>query len=825
VSDPSVVPSALGIEAVEWIAEGGENLTVRVTGRWRRRRPAWSGQPTLIVESTGRRYRFPAMPEPPSLSGAGPGMWRMSFSVPAALAPELGGRSWLQFGSVAVPLPSAVEPPGAFASGVDPDSDDDRQRAGAPGFDDPGPESDPGLTAAPGRPEPMPTVRSSRSEPMPTMPPSRSEPTPPVPPSRSEPPRDDPVRRAEEAEAAVTALTSVVRDLESDLATARTRADALAAELGVQETDRRAAQQREHAERALRLDLARQLAARSRESDRARQAYGELAEAEARVRELEAELETARRRIDEAEQAAAAAAARRRAETAAAAGRERAQRETANAAQRRSDAEIARLSFEASLGDRRADAPDRVPDEPALPTVRDLSAAPAAGSAPDAAPVAPPAREGPGADALVAALRGEFELRAGAEAGLRARVVDAEARLAAREHLGRQVGKALIALRRELDELRMALGAEREARLAAERRTEELERLLGTSRARSRDALTAIGELRGALASLTPPPAPEATSRASEVEPERLNEALARLREHAVPLEDAPGEPEAAAAKPAPPASPTPAVELARPSETVRPAETAALPVGETERPSGDSTRAWLVPIFAQLVLSEPARAGRLLIELLPAQGAVIAKPVSYDLLLSGRLNAVRVTAADGPPLIETGEPRNRADVDFQVTGDHAALARMIVAGWRQRRFGRGVARVRGRRSKVAALESLVGARLDLVELHRLGVRFQARTALGIVAGLIDPALTANERFSLAYTADGGEPVYLTIQGGEPPAVTAQRPAGGIALSVAGPAGTLERVLSGERPDGATVIGDEWPLAQLRKWVKTAQSG
>jgi len=782
VSDPSAVPSSLGIEAVEWIAEGGENLTVRVTGRWRRRRPAWSGQPMLIVESPGRRYRFPAMPEPPSLSGAGPGMWRMSFSVPAALAPELGGRSWLQFGSVAVPLPSAVEPPGALATGADPERDDEDQRAGTPGFDDAGTESDPGLTGAP----------------------SRSEPTSAVPPSRSETPRDDPARRAEEAEAAVTALTSVVRDLESDLATARTRADALAAELGVQETDRRAAQQREHAERALRLDLARQLAARSRESDRARQAYGELAKAEARVRELEAELETARRRIDEAEQAAAAAAARRRAETAAAAGRERAERKTANAAQRRSDAEIARLSFEASLGDRRAVAPDRVPDEPALPAVRALPVAPAAGSVPDAAPAAPaapPAREGPGADALVAALRGELELRAGAEASLRARVVDAEARLAAREHLGRQVGKALIALRRELDELRVALGVEREARLAAERRTEELERLLGTSRARSRDALTAIGELRGALASLTPPPAPETTSRASEVEPERLNEALARLREHAVPLEDAPGEPETAVAEPA------------------------HLPVDETERPSGDSTRAWLAPIFAQLVLSEPARAGRLLIELLPAQGAAIAKPVSYDLLLSGRLNAVRVTAADGPPLIETGEPRNRADVDFQVIGDHAALARMIVAGWRQRRFGRGVARVRGRRSKAAALESLVGARLNLVELHRLGVRFRARTALVIVAGLIDPALTANERFSLAYTADDGEPVYLTIQGGEPPAVTAQRPAGGGALSVAGPAGTLERVLSGERPDGATVIGDEWPLALLRKWVKTAQSG
>ncbi|MEO8967581.1 MAG: hypothetical protein ABI355_08275, partial [Solirubrobacteraceae bacterium] len=594
MSDSSVVPSALGIEAVEWIAEGGENLTVRVTGRWRRRRPAWSGQPTLIVESFGRRYRFPAMPEPPSLSGAGPGTWRISFSVPAGLAPELGGRSWLQFGSVAVPLPSAVKPLGRLASGAAADS----SSGDALGFDDVGPELDPGATWVPNRPETGPAAA-------------------PVRPAASPPPSPAPALRAEEAEAAVTALTGVVRDLEADLSAARTRADELAAELGVQETDRRAAQQREHAERALRLDLARQLAARSRETEHARQAYGELAEAEARVRDLEAELETARRRIDEAEQAAAAAAARKRAEETAAAGRERAQRETIQAAQRRFDAEAARLSFEDTLGARRASAPDaRVPDEPALPAVRELAQAPAA--APPAAVLPVPAAlaaapaavaaAGPGTDALVAALRGELDRRAGAEAGLRARVVDAEARLAARVQIGHQLGETLAAMRRELNGLRAALGVEREARLIAERRTAELQRLLGSSRARSRDALTAIGELRGALASITPPAAPEAPSRLAEVEPERLNEALARLRERAVPPEDVPPAPEVV----------SPAREGGAPA-TAEPVRAAAQ----------DSTRrAWLAPIFARLVASDPAWAGRLLVDLLPAQGAVIAEPV-----------------------------------------------------------------------------------------------------------------------------------------------------------------------------------------------------
>ena len=103
--------AAVGIETVEWLSESGGNLTVRITGRWRRRRPITSGPPTLVIEAEGRRHRYPAMPEPPSLAGTGPGIWRLSFTVPRWLAPDLG-RTWLQFGTVIVPLPVAVPAPG-----------------------------------------------------------------------------------------------------------------------------------------------------------------------------------------------------------------------------------------------------------------------------------------------------------------------------------------------------------------------------------------------------------------------------------------------------------------------------------------------------------------------------------------------------------------------------------------------------------------------------------------------------------------------------------------------------------------------------------------
>ncbi len=115
MSEPPGLSSALGIEAVEWLPQGADSLTVRVGGRWRRRRPSFTGPPLLVLETGGTRQRFPAMPEPPGLTGAAPGTWQMSFSVPAALANRPGTRAWLQLGSIVVPLPVPV---GATEPGV-----------------------------------------------------------------------------------------------------------------------------------------------------------------------------------------------------------------------------------------------------------------------------------------------------------------------------------------------------------------------------------------------------------------------------------------------------------------------------------------------------------------------------------------------------------------------------------------------------------------------------------------------------------------------------------------------------------------------------------
>jgi hypothetical protein len=843
--------AAVGIETVEWAAETGGNLTLRITGRWRRRRPAATGQPTLMIEAEGRRHRFPALPEPPSLGGTGPGVWRLSFTVPGWMAPDLG-RTWLQLGTVVVPLPVAVPAPGeVLASWAEP-------------------RPDPSGGAGP-RPE------ASASEPTEPEP----EPTPPlaaVPPLPEPPPPELPLA------ARVSELASRVESLEHELADARTERDRLAETAAEGERGRRRAEQRAHAEQALRQDIAQQLEASAREAERARQAMGDLAAAEDRIRTLEEELHRARRRSDEAEQLAAAAqAARDRAE------RQRDDRERELAAARAAAAsEGARLQFEGRLRSRRAATAERVaaeplaaavsprlveeplpppppplpePPPPAPPPLPEPPPMPAPPPVPEPPPIPEPppspALQAPeDAGGLVVSLRQELSARARAEAGLRSRLIDAESRLAARVLLEQRTTMVVRELRGELETLRKALARERTLRrqaedaagrqereralrLDAERRLAELERQLEGQRAASRGAHDAIGELRSALEQLSrpretveeepPAAAPEATApgpppaevlaptepappadstSGGAVEPARLNDALSRLRQTIAPQEA----PQPAAAPPAAPA-------LALVPAT-SPSLTEVL-----SRPS-------LEGAFRRLVRTDPEAAGRLLLELLPLQRVVYPHPVAYDLVLeSGRSDArplrrcVWVTVPNGTQAIAVETtPRAQTEVDFQVYGDPARIARLLTAGWFRRRFSRKVARVRGRREGLAALRALLGTPLDLRELHRAGIRLEPATAFALVAAMIKPGWTRGERFTLAHEDPRAASTFLIVQDGSAAQMARRPPEGRVATTVACPAGQLLAVLAGEEVPGVVVRGDERPLATVREWIKLAQS-
>lgn len=735
--------AAVGIETVEWLDAGGGNLTVRVTGRWRRRRPASSGQVMLVLESEGRRHRFPAMPEPPSLGGAGPGMWQLSFSVPGWLAPALGGHAYLVLGTVTVPLP---------ALGI-------------------GEGQPPGPTRPGGAPLPSATE--------------------------------------EEAPPALS-----VQELERQLADVRSDRQALTVSLAEGERTRRIAEQRAHAEQALRRDLARQLSEREREADRAREAMGELAAAEERLRTLERELGDARRRGDEAEQLAAAAAARTRARHTAP------PPATPGDLTRRSEA--ARLRVEQRLRAQQATIAPRVPAEPRAPVAAAPAPEPPA-PAPTMALAPPTVLESPASvtTGLVDTLRRELDARAGADAALRMRLVTAETRLAARVLLERRTTETLAALRAELDGLRGALqeerarrqvaerlaaelDRERRDRALAERRVARLERDLGGQRERSRDAHDAIAELRGALEQLQRPdpdrgPEPEPSALPAEapptgseavagglVQPGRLTDALARLRESVEP-----------------PEAPTP-VALTLPG------------------PSGRT----LQGPFRRLVKVDADAAGELLLDLLALQRVGYPHPIAYDLVLGPGRGCVRVTVGgEGPPSVELhGAARTREEVDFRVTGPPGRIARLLCAHGIWRRLGPRVARVRGRRDGLAALQALLGLPLDLAGLSRAGAQLRPRSVLALAAGMVAPAWTAGERFVIAHRDPEGQSVFLAARDGRSLEVLGTAPAGRIATTITGSGPALVRTLTGAGESDAEVIGDEGPLASLRTWIAQAQN-
>jgi hypothetical protein len=797
--------SAVSIESVEWSAESGGNLTVRITGRWRRRRPVSTGQPTLVIEADGRRHRYPAMPEPPSLGGTGPGVWRLSFTIPGWMAPELG-RTWLQFGTVIVPLPVAVPAPGE------------------------GSLTD---TVAPSGP-PSPSAPPSHSGSPPhsqSPPPSASERPPP--PVKFEPEPDEPEAPPDFEQArGVAELTQRVDALEDELRHARAVRDELVDSLEERERKRRIAEQRAHAEQALRRDLARQLSLSAREADRARQAMGELATAEERIRGLEHELSQARRRSDEAEQVAAAATA----------ARQRAERERELAEQRlqrraeAGSAEAARLRFEHQLRGRRAGQTIRIPAEPAAPLAATAPQANTAQKIAPPAPVSPPVPEAAPETSpdVLASLRVELESRVRADAALRARAIDAESRLAGRVVLERRTSLALAELRTELDGLGGELARERGLRLDAERRADELERELHDQRVVSLGAYEAIGELREMLERLaTPPepqpePEPEPRALAPPPPPEPAPQASAPLPEP-TPQASAPlPKPVSISAPTAAPVEPARLNDaLTRLRETIAPQDPPAAPSTALVRsPSMHEalTRPSLERAFRTMARTDLDAAGRLLLELLPLQRVVYPHAIAYDLVLAPD-RCVWVSVPNGTPTIEVQTaPRPRQEVDFQVVGDPARIARLLTAGRLRRFFGRRGARVRGHREGVAALSSLLGAPLDLGALHRAGVRPDPVIAFGLLAAMIDPAWTATERFTMAHATPGASRTYLIVREGRPLTATRIAPEGGPSTTMHCTTDALLAALAGEPVPGVRVDGDVGAYLSLRKWIKRAQS-
>lgn len=701
----SDLPSALGIEAVELLAEGGRSVTVRVTGRWRRRRPELRGQAMLVVETGTVRQRFVAMPEPPSLIGAAPGTWRLSFTVPAELASQLTGKTFLQLGAVMVPLPVGEAPGvGEEVASEDPDS---------------------ALIEA-GR------LRSSELA------------------------AESARRRAAEAEATVVELKAQVAEVEGELERTRAESDRLRDEIADRECRLRSTEQHVHAEAARRGEVEQEL------SQKTRAAGHDLRVLHEHVADLERELGRTRRAVDEAQHLAAAAHA-------------------------------GRAEAERRLAERPRPAPE--PPAPAPPPLEPPAQEPVALEPVALAPGPAPSVNG----ARAARIAAELALaRATAVRRAAPPIRIAPARAADGQALrleSAMVERRAAGLERELAVARHELSDARRD-LAHARRDLERQRLLNER------AYLAIEHVRGELARLgdssPPEPAPRAQAPPDPVQAEKLNAALARLRE----------------------------------APTASPEESAAAEPAVVIEPTGRPAKPWLGKAFRTLVARDASAAGRLLRALLAAQRAADPRAVAYDLVL-GDMAAVRVTVSSATAEVDLGDsPRPLSEVDFQLDGDLASIARLLAAGPWRRRFARvpiggRLARVRGDRNRLVALEHLLGAPLTLGQLRAAGVGLDPLLALTLAAVMIEPVWTAGERFTIAHreppaaSPDG----YLHVRDARAPVATEESLNGPVATTIECAAGDLFGVLAGEQVASVAIAGDQRPLTLVRQWLDRAQCG
>jgi hypothetical protein len=253
------------------------------------------------------------------------------------------------------------------------------------------------------------------------------------------------------------------------------------------------------------------------------------------------------------------------------------------------------------------------------------------------------------------------------------------------------------------------------------------------------------------------------------------------------------------------------------------------LPVGEEEHTPADersisSDTPWFPRAFRRLADEDPEAAGRLFLQLLPAQGLVWPEDLRYrmEIAETGSLAvAVRAGSCTVQPLLESG-PAASAGVPTLRT-DLAGLARTVAGrrGWS--RVGARIASSRNRHMR--PLRALAAAPLELRDLKRAGVQADPVLLLRLLALAIDPEWTSEEIFTIACRWRGRveSGCYIHVFESTPVAVTSAPPLGRVAATLSCEPKDILDVLLGNLPLGdprAQVSGERTALASLLDWFR-----
>jgi hypothetical protein len=295
------------------------------------------------------------------------------------------------------------------------------------------------------------------------------------------------------------------------------------------------------------------------------------------------------------------------------------------------------------------------------------------------------------------------------------------------------------------------------------------------------------------------------------------------------------------APEPVPAPGPEPEPELEPPAEEPPPAAAQASEPGpELQEPRAPEGRlssrdvapqrgatAWLSEAIGRMARAGDAtRAGRLIVELLPAQRLRSSRGLRYllqvdelaPLLVSIAEDGVETTAVEG-----TGR-QDFDDLDFSLSGPAAVLA-PLAAGSAGRRLA-GVD-VGGRRRRLRRLLKAMRPPVTLEELAEAQLTLSPDLVLAALVRAIDPAWTAGHSFDVAYLVagpDATEVQRVQVRDGEPLAVRAGDDEA--AATVMTTRHGLIAMLAG-RPEppggGIEMTGNSNALALLAQWIERAQ--
>jgi hypothetical protein len=237
---------------------------------------------------------------------------------------------------------------------------------------------------------------------------------------------------------------------------------------------------------------------------------------------------------------------------------------------------------------------------------------------------------------------------------------------------------------------------------------------------------------------------------------------------------------------------------------------------------------AWLPAGLERLAASSPEDAGRLGVQLVPAQALAGTGALDYDLHIANEWHAVTLREGRGT-VAPLESHRARKAADFRLDLDAPALIKLLIHGGSPKlRRKAGHLKVRGTVRRRRALRNIPAADLDLARLAEANVWPDPGLVIKAIAGLVDPDWTRGHAFAIALVVLGPRGGRWRVRANDGasldvgPARTGEDAHATVRMSQA----AFQRLLAG-RPSAddrrTHVAGDIAAVAVLTGWIERAQ--